>query len=899
MKTSAGQDEKMIRPSASPSMGLKRKFGRALFMLWGALSVMLPGQEVKRIYIANDDHTDYIWGTDEEAHRRAFLDMLDYYLNLADSTDRLPAEFQSRFNCDGTFWVWTYEKNKSQSEFNRLISRIKSGHISVPMTALNICYGGMPAEAVLRSLYYAGQLERRFGLRFRLALSQENQTLPYGLGALWAGAGAGYSWRGICGCASRVPDAWNREHDAYWWVGPDESKILMKWNSMLRNNYDIGGYAEARGIPDVIDFVDANPGFQSRFPYNVIGIFGYGGDDLKALTDKFPDVAQQMTTAKRKVIVSNGLDFFEDLEKNCGSSLASVSCSFGNEWDLLCASMAELSARVKRAVEKLRSAEALAALVSLQNPLFMRGREDARQKAWLDLGLYWEHCWTADGPASRTARAQWQRKIAGEIEAYVDTLYQEAAAALGRMIMRKGGPNIRFYVFNPLSWPRTDIADFSYNGPDQVHVADLSTGEEFSSQIVFKDGQKFLRILAEDVPSLGYKVYEVLPGPGPAGNGSPTVSGDTIENGFYKVTLANNGAITSLVDKSRSQRQMVREIDGLAMNDLGTGSGRLETENAGPISVTLRATAAAPLHHTTRLTLVRDSKRIEIQNEITQNFSDIRTWSFGFNLDGPEIWHEEVGAVIKAKLLDQGGHYASRAARYDWLTLNHFADISQGSIGMTLSNADGYFMRLGRSTTSYLDTRTPQISVLAGGQVDGPGLGIPAQGGDDYFLQRFALQTHDAFDPAAAMRFALEHQNPLVTGEVKGGTKYPGDLYSFLEVDDPDVLIWALKPAEETSENGVIARFWNLGSSPADLALRPSGYSLVEAKRTTHIETPLENANLENGLLKVSVGPRQWLTYYLRLRGTPSLIKPGPRERIRTKPEGTRLDSSAAIPRKL
>jgi alpha-mannosidase len=218
---------------------------------------------------------------------------------------------------------------------------------------------------------------------------------------------------------------------------------------------------------------------------------------------------------------------------------------------------------------------------------------------------------------------------------------------------------------------------------------------------------------------------------------------------------------------------------------------------------------------------------------------------------------------------------------------------------MTLSNADGYFMRLGRSTISYLDTRTPQISVLAGGQVDGPGLGIPAQGGDDYFLQRFALQTHDAFDPAAAMRFALEHQNPLVTGEVKGGTKYPGDLYSFLEVDDPDVLIWALKPAEETSENGVIARFWNLAISPADLALRPSGYSLVEAKRTTHIETPLENANLENGLLKVSVGPRQWLTYYLRLRGTPSLIKPGPRERIRTKLEGTRLDSSAAIPRKL
>ena len=882
MKSDIGRDKKIVHSLASVFAGLKRSFGIALFMLLGALSVFLPGQEVKRIYIANDDHTDYIWGTDEEGHRLAFLDMLDYYLNLADSTARLPAEFQSRFSCDGTFWLWTYEKNKTQSEFTRLISRVKSGHISVPMTALNICYGGMPAEAVLRSLYYAGQLERRFGLRFRLALAQENQTLPYGLGALWAGAGARYSWRGICGCASRIADAWDREHDVYWWVGPDESRILMKWNSMLRNYYDIGGYAEARSIPDVINFVDSDPAFQSRFPYNIIGIFGYGGDDLKVLTDKFPGVAQQATRAARKVIVSNGLDFFEDLEGNYGSRLPSVACSFGNEWDLLCASMAELSARVKRAVEKLRSAEALAALVSLQNPLFMRGREDARQKAWLDLGLYWEHCWTADGPASRTARAQWQRKIAGEIEPYVDKLYREAAAAFGSMIMSKGGPNIRFYVFNPLSWPRSDIADFSYDGPEEVHVADLATGEESSSQIVLKDGRKFLRILAEGVPSLGYKVYEIRPGPGPAKEGSPTISGDTVENRFYKVKLANNGAITGLIDKSRSNRQMVREINGLAMNDLGPGTGRLETENVGPISVTLKATASAPLQHTTRLTLIRELRRIEIQNEIDQNFSDTQTWSFGFNLDRPEIWHEEVGAVIKARLLEQGGHYASRAARYDWLTLNHYADIGDGSIGMTLSNADGYFMKLGRSTTGFLDIGTPQISVLAGGQVDGPELGIPSQGGDDYFLQRFALQTHDGFDPAAAMRFALEHQNPLVTGDVKGGTKYPGDIYSFLEIDDPDVLIWALKPAEETSGNGVIVRFWNLGASPASMALHPSGYSLLEAKRMTHIETPLENANLEDGLLNIAMAPRQWLTFSLRLKGTPSLIKPGPRERIRT-----------------
>src|SRR5262249_1421329 len=150
-------------------------------------------------------------------------------------------------------------------------------------------------------------------------------------------------------------------------------------------------------------------------------------------------------------------------------------------------------------------------------------------------------------------------------------------------------------------------------------------------------------------------------------------------------------------------------------------------------------------------TFIRNSRRIDIRNDIGQLFGDVKTWSFGFNFDHPDVWHEEVGAVIRAKLLTDGGHYSPRNARYDWLTLNHFADMSDGNVGITLSNADCYYMQLGASTPTTLDTTTPQISALIGGQVDGFGLGIQNQGGDLQFKQRFSLQTHDAYDPATAM----------------------------------------------------------------------------------------------------------------------------------------------------
>ena len=61
----------------------------------------------------------------------AFLNMLDFYIRKADSTidNGLPSDQQSRFNCDGNFWLWAYEQNKTPVDVSKLIDKIKSGHI--------------------------------------------------------------------------------------------------------------------------------------------------------------------------------------------------------------------------------------------------------------------------------------------------------------------------------------------------------------------------------------------------------------------------------------------------------------------------------------------------------------------------------------------------------------------------------------------------------------------------------------------------------------------------------------------------------------------------------------------------------------------------------------------------
>jgi len=820
----------------------------------------------KRIYLAGNDHTDLFWTADLRTCQKGFINMIDYYLDRADATDTRPAACQARFCCDGNYWMWVYEKGRSREQFLRLIRRIRDGHITVNLAPLCVSPGGMPAEAIIRGMYYPGRIERAHGVRFLVAHSCENPTYPLGLASLWAGSGARYAWGGNFGGDTRVPAKHlrNRKREIFWWVGRGGRKVLMKWPSLVGGD-SVGGYAEARRPANVVEYLTTNKAFLRRYPYPVVSAFGKGWDDLETLTDELETVAAGKTRPGRKVYVSNQVDFFQDFEKTCGRQLPRVSESYGNEWDLYVAALAGLSARLKRATERLRSAEALAVIVSLRQPGFMAGRKEAREQAWVNMGLYPEHDinMMGKGEAAKRKRLDWQVRLVREVEAYVNRLHDDGVAALGAMIPK--GTGSRFFVFNPLSWQRTDAADLPCGGRGGAHVIDLATGREVPSQPLTVGGGKYLRILAEGVPAVGYKVYEVRKGAGRKFPQGPGVSGGVIENRHYRVAVSPRGAVTSLIDKAQGGRELVKSIGGYCINDLGPSGGNLVAENVGCVSATLRATADRPLAHTTRVTLFGGCRRIEIRNEITQGFDEAHAWRFAFNLPSPDVWHEECGTVLRARPVTAGGHYATWAARVDWLTLNHFADMGAADgVGVTLSNADCCFMKLGRSSYTSLDANTPRISVLAGGRVGGNrGSGIASQGGDRRFLQRFALRTRARYGAPEAMRFALEHQNPLVAGAATGPTGRRGERsFSLLGISKPQVVLWALKPAEEGIARGVIARVWNLADSPVPFVLRFAG-GMTRAKRTTHIETDLEDAQVTKGALAETLAGNRMQTYRL------------------------------------
>jgi len=837
-------------------------FSVFLYLLQGIRSQA----QQKRIYLAPDDHTDYLWSATEEGYRQAFLSMLDYYINQAEVTSSEAQEFQSRWNCDGSLWLRVYRQNRSTAQFSNLIEKIRSGHITAPLNPLVLLFGCQNAELVIRGMMYAGSLQREFNLEFPMAVSMENQGLPYGIASLWAGAGARYSWKGVCGCATSYPGFANRPREIYYMTGPDNSKILMKWYSMDGANTSLGGYAEARDPLDALNKATAKCNTTS-YPFAVAGAFGKGWDDVQTLTTEFVTVAKNNSTSSRKVFVSNMIDFFQDFENTYGNSTPSLACSYGNDWDLNIASLQEVSARMKRSTEKLRTAEALASIAVLYDPSFGSDLKQMREEAWLSAGLYWEHNWEDPRVVPMTERANWERTVQNRFSSYVDTLYNRSVSRFSSLLPSSQGQQI-VWVFNPLTWERTEPAEIVYTGSLPAKVTELESGNEVPSESFSRDGKTWIRFMATRVASLGYKLFRVQQGTPAVFSNSPTLNSQTLENEYVRVTVTRQGVIKSLYDKTL-QREMIAAVSNKYANDLGSGTGESGTISAsfqGNVSASITVTSSSPLPHTTTITIYRGSPRVDIVDQITQNFSNIRTWAFSFNISSPEINHEEVGAIMKARLVSQGGQYSDSHALYNWFTLNHFASISQGSgFGVTLSNADAFFFKAGNSSGTTLDVNTPQITVLAGGQVNGTQYGIPSQGGESLFTYRFSLIPCTQYSALTSMKQSLNHQNPLTTGYTTGNGLLPASSQSFLTISDTNVVLWALKPADDGPEKGFIARFWNLAGTP-----RTPTFSFFQpvtsAFSATHIETDLLSLPFSGNSFNNSFNQWQMKTFRVTLQ---------------------------------
>ncbi|MGH9819744.1 MAG: hypothetical protein ACRD43_06200, partial [Pyrinomonadaceae bacterium] len=176
-------------------------------------------------------------------------------------------------------------------------------------------------------------------------------------------------------------------------------------------------------------------------------------------------------------------------------------------------------------------------------------------------------------------------------------------------------------VYNGLSWRRSDIVSIKppSDGTKIVAIRDAAVG----SPVIFDtDDAGNAIFLATDVPSMGYKTYDVTVATGKAASTLRTTIGVTAANSRFSVEVRPDGTIKSIRDL-RAGRELINNSGELPFNDLlrveGSDTSKVVYPVAPKIRVrkgirmteitVLRERSAFPV---TRITLYDDLDHVEL-----------------------------------------------------------------------------------------------------------------------------------------------------------------------------------------------------------------------------------------------------------------------------------------------
>ncbi|MFL5726385.1 MAG: glycoside hydrolase family 38 C-terminal domain-containing protein [Chloroflexota bacterium] len=285
----------------------------------------------------------------------------------------------------------------------------------------------------------------------------------------------------------------------------------------------------------------------------------------------------------------------------------------------------------------LLSAEKFATIAAL---LGARYPTEATDKAWRQL-LFGAH---HDGITGSESDQVYLDLLGGWREAVElgRTVLDGALTYLGGLVDTTGD-GIAVTVFNPLSWPRSDIVrvdlDLSGVGSAGIDlVDDAGTLVPFLAETIERDedgapSAATIAFVARDVPALGYRTYRALPGATRLDDaGWRKADATTIENAAFALSVAadRGGAIASLVDK-RTGKELVRPSE--VANELRVyreyPNHPLFAEGPWHLTPDGRFTSATafPAEITVETSPIGQRIRVEGPFESSQRRQEIRLWT--------------------------------------------------------------------------------------------------------------------------------------------------------------------------------------------------------------------------------------------------------------------------------
>ena len=867
---------KAIDPTALDK-GDQAAFDESLRQAQTRLKLLDPWLKQFTIRAVGNSHIDmaWLWPWTEtvEVVRNTFRSALDLMREYPD--------FKFTMSSARTY-VWMEEKYPNL--FKEIEQRVKEGRWEV--------IGGMwvepdlnmpGGESLVRQILVGKRyFQDKFGIDVKIGWNPDSFGYTWQLPQIYKKSGMDYF------VTQKL--LWAHEfttfpYKLFWWEAPDGSRLLTYFPHDYAGGIDPPALGKDLSVwmPSIYG-TDANSKLHPEMMH-LYGVGDHGGGPTRSMLDTAtrwmrPDVVfpnLQFSTATA---------FFNDLDKKLPSMQVPVwrdELYFEYHRGVL-TTQAETKKRIRYTEELLLNAEKFSAISTLYGNPYPSAEFEQSWKGLLFDNFH--DIMPGSGIAVNYLDAKRDLENVGRTgHAILDGSLSKIASHINTT-----GTGVPLVVFNPLSWRREEVVEAVVQlqaAARGIEVRDAG-GKVVASQILAMEPDTHsVRLLVKaSVPALGYNTYYVQGvAKQPVAPSEIKASDSTLENELVRVNVdPQTGCMTSLFDKHS-------KTEALAPSETDTGGptssvcGNLlqafrdkpkqwdawnidadfekehwDLNNADEVKLVENGPLRAILrvkNHFQNSTFVRDITLTAGSPRV-----DVKT-----NAD----WHEKhillKVAVASSAHSDKATFEVPYGAIERPTTRNtqaekakfevpglHWADLSDATHGVSLLNDCKY---------GY----DAKGNVLRLSLLRSPAWPDPhADEGRHEFT--YSLYPHGGgWREALSVRRGYELNYPLLTRQIE---KHQGGLkeeFSFLEVQADNVVLTAVKKAED--EDALVLRFYEWAGKETDVKLRlPSG--ATTATLTNLMEKPLTEIPVQDGTVSVHTKPFEIMTVRVRFAPQPA-----------------------------
>ncbi len=811
-----------------------------------------------------------------------------------------------KFNLEVSWLAENYLNSRTPPRIRQLVDLAKGGQIGVGGLYLNLLTGLATGEEMYRALYFSAALRRKYGIPVRAASLTDTPSHPWSLPSLLADAGIrGFALASNQHRGALLINSTLNEDSPFYWEGPDGRRVIAFFSRSYQHLDRISG---AKPSAARMRRAMAQALARYRRPECVVDaiyLFGQSTDNADLRLDG-PEAIREWNNAYEypKLAAATDAEYFDYIEKNFSGKLPVYRGDGGSYWHDAAGSSAAFTVKNRDSQRLLPLAETLFAWASLLDSRLLYPAP-ALRSAWNEVLFYDEHTWGAHNSISQPDRSfvtsQFEFKKAHAERGHWaanDLLIH----AMNRMAQFITVEKPVLLVFNPGLNTRSDIVEAEYE-PNRSLV-DVETGRVIPTDVVSEQqGWRRVRFLAEDVPGLGYRAYEIRPEKAAQPMENKAVSGAwEIDSRFYSLALdPKTGAVSRLVDKEVNRdlvdpgapfrlnelvysaggegQQIVRNVypnGPTTLEVTGQRSARLVENVRTPLGQRIRIQARAvnvPLIES-EILLYDRIKRVDIRNRIRKD--DVRAkeaiyFAFPFRVSPPELQYQVHNAWARPNDDQLPG------ACREWFTTQNLVLSKDAGMTVAFATPDLPLVTLtdinrGR-WLQRLDIRNGHVYSYVTNNYWSTN--IRASQAEEIAV-RYSLTSGKTLDLDALGRFDAETRSALAAyaffdgrnvRDERGKKALPAGRYSLFEVAAGNAQITAFKQAEDG--NGYILRLRETSGREGTARLNSPFFRIAQAYAANGVEENQAPLPARPGGIDIPLKPRQFTTIRLLFEPLP------------------------------